>query len=48
VLSGGGRADRGEYSGAGPGGAAQVGCVKAGDGGLDAGRQVPGVVVEHL
>ena len=44
---GGGRADRGEYSGAGPR-AAQVGCVEAGDGGLDARRQVPGVVVDHL
>ena len=43
----GGRADRGEYSGAGPR-AAQAGCVEAGDGGLDARRQVPGVVVEHL
>jgi hypothetical protein len=48
VPPGGGRADRGEYSGAGPRGAAQVGRVEAGEGGLDARRQVPGVVVEHL
>src|SRR5262249_31418663 len=46
-AAGGGGADRGEYSGTGPR-AAPVGCVEAGDGGLDARWQVPGVVVEHL
>jgi hypothetical protein len=48
MPSGGGRADRGEYVGAGAGGAAQVRGVKAGDRGFDARRQIPWVVVEHL
>jgi hypothetical protein len=48
VPSGGELADRGEHGGAGARGAAQVRLVKSGDGGVDARRQIPGVVVEHL
>jgi len=48
VPTGGGLAYRGEHLRAGAGGSTQSGCVKAGDGGLDARRQVPLVVVEHL
>jgi hypothetical protein len=48
VPSGGGLAGRGEHGGAGARGAAQVRGVESGDGGLDARRQIPGVVVEHL
>jgi hypothetical protein len=48
VPPGGGRAGAGEDVGARAGGTAQVRGVEAGDGGFDARRQIPRVVVEHL
>jgi hypothetical protein len=48
VPPGGGRAGRSQHLGTGARGALQVRGVEAGHGGLDARREIPRVVVEHL